>query len=231
MKILLSLLMLGGIASAGPVYCATGTLATYEALGSTGCMIGSVTVGSFGAVPGTGGATAIDPTDVIVTPSGGTTDPALTFSVDMNAATNMLLESIFTYQISGASFTSDALNLSNSSETGDGAVTDLQNYCIGGTFGPDGVDGCGTTTGGLLGLDGVQNMDSTSFPGAAFLSITDDFTLDGGTDGSAAGGTFSDSFTATSTSSTPEPGAFLLCGAGMAFLGLKALKARGAGHE
>jgi hypothetical protein len=171
------------------------------------------------------GATPIDPTLVNVGPGGGTTNPSLTFATNLVADTPTQLEAIFTYTLSGpgVQFTMDALTLSNSSETVDGAVTDVQNYCFGGTFGPDGVDGCsGSVTGTLLGFDGVQNNDQTTIPGSAFLNLTDDFVLDGGTAGSASGGTFEDQF--TGTTSTPEPGVFLLTTCGLAAVGIRKLR-------
>jgi hypothetical protein len=206
----------------GPI-CTSGTLAGYEALGAGGCSIGAVTVASFGAVSGSAGATAIDPTVVAITPGGGTTNPELTFSVDLTATTPSLLEAIFTYAISGPAFTMDTITLSNSSETADGAVTDIQNYCIGGHFGPDGVTGCtGAVSGALLALDGIQNTDQTTILGVTQLSITDDFTLDGGTAGSATGGIFADQFTSTSTTTvTPEPGGFLLTASGLALAAIR----------
>jgi hypothetical protein len=211
-------LALASLVSAGTI-CTTGTLASYEALGSGGCTIGAATVDNFGGVPGTAGATAIDPTTVTVTPGGGGNNTTLTFSVNLTAQTPTLLESIFTYQISGPSFISDMLTLSSSSETADGAVTDIQNYCFGGQFGPDGVDGCtGSATGALLGLDGVQNTDQTPIANINLLSITDDFTLDGGTAGSASGGTFADQF------ATPEPGALLLTFSGLAIVVFRKLR-------
>jgi hypothetical protein len=209
------------IASASPSFCTTGTLADYEALGSTGCTIGTATVASFLAVsPGTAGATAIDPTTVTVTPSGGTTDPGLTFSVSLTATDPTMLESIFTYIISGPAFTSDTITLAGTSESGDGDASDIQNYCVGGSFGPGGVTGCnGSTSGTLLTLDPIQNTDNTSIASISLLSITDDFVLDGGaTTGTASGGTFADQFTATSTSTVPEPGACLLTAIGLALL-------------
>jgi hypothetical protein len=206
------------VASANSL-CSTESLASYIALGSAGCTIGSDTFASFTIIsPGTFGATAIDPTVVTVTPSGGTTNPTLTFATSLTAQTGQLLEAIFNYTAAGASFTSDMLTLSNSSETVDGAVTDIQNYCFGGNFGPDGVDGCpgADVTGTLLGLDGIQNTDQTPIAGVTPLGITDDFTLDGGTAGSATGGTFADQYTANANaSSTPEPGAFLLTALGL----------------
>jgi hypothetical protein len=81
-------------------------------------------------------------------------------------------------------------------------VTDIQNYCAGGTFGPDGVTGCAAVTSALVTLDGIQQTDSASFAGVSLLSITDDFTLDGGLGGSASGGSFTDQFTAVGFGST-----------------------------
>jgi hypothetical protein len=215
------------VASANSL-CTTQSLASYIALGSAGCTIGADTFGSFTIItPGTAGATPIDPATVTVTPSGGTTDPTLTFSTNLTATGNELLESIFNYTAAGASFTSDTLTLAPAMETGNGAVTDIQNYCFGGNFGPDGVTGCAGTNSTLLGLDGVQNTNSTTIPGVTLLGITDDFTLDGGgpsapPPGTASGGTFIDSYTATaSSSSTPEPGAFLLTALGFSLAALR----------
>jgi hypothetical protein len=190
--------------------CTTGTLASYEALGAGGCQIGGDTIGSFAIISGITGATAIDPALVEIKPSGGTDDLVLKFDVTQTANAGSLLEAIFTYAISGPDpFITDMTTLSNSSETGDGDVSETQNYCVGGRFGPDGVDGCtGSTSGTLLTLDGIQNTDQGSFTGATTLGITDDFVLDGGTAGSASGGTFVDRFTATST--VPEPNCIFL---------------------
>jgi hypothetical protein len=150
---------------------------------------------------------------VTVTPSGVTSDALLTFSTSQTANAPNLLESIFNYTVTGY-FTNDNLSLSGSSETGNGAVTDIQNYCIGVNFGPGGIPDCGGTPGALLGLDGIQNTDMAALGGAAFLGIIDDFTLDSGGTGSASGGIFSDEFSGTA----PEPGAFLLTACGLAAL-------------
>jgi hypothetical protein len=155
-------------------------------------------------------------------------DPELTFSVSLTATNPTLLESIFTYTISGPAFTSDTITLSGSSETADGDVSDIQNYCIGGSFGPDGVTGCnGSTSGALLTLDGIQNTDNTSIASVSLLSITDDFVLDGGQAGTASGGTFVDQYTATSTSPVPEPGPFLLTATGLALSAFRKFRPSG----
>ena len=209
------------IASADPV-CINGTLASYELLGSAGCSIGGNTVASFAVVSGITGAVPIDATTVKVMPKGGTLDPALVFEVDQQAGAGALLEAIFTYTIAGEMYGGDMIKLSGSSETGDGAVTDTQNFCAGGNFGPDGVTGCsGSTSGALLTLDGVQNTDQSALPGLKLLSITDDFVLDGGIIGSASGGTFEDHFTVT-----PEPASVFLWGTGVLLISLRKLRSQ-----
>ncbi len=136
-------------------------------------------------------------------------NPGLTTTVNVSASAGTVLEALFTYRISGNSYGDSAIALSGSSETGDGAVTGLQNFCANGTFGPDGVSGCTGTPGSLLTLDGVQNTDATSFSAASFLSVTDDFTIDGGLAGSASAGTLTNQF-----STVPEPGSILLTAVG-----------------
>jgi len=217
------------VASANSI-CTTESLANYILLGSAGCTIGSDTFASFAIVtPGSTGATAIAPSAVTVAPSGGTTDPTLTFSTNLTASDGQLLEALFNYTVAGASFTSDTLTLSPATEAVDGAVTDIQNYCFGGNFGPDGVDGCAGTNGALLGLDGAQNTDSTTIPGVTSLGITDDFEIDGGPPmdpgSGATAGTFIDQFTANANASpTPEPGALLLTALGLSLAALREIR-------
>jgi hypothetical protein len=196
--------------------CAAGNLASYIALGSGGCTIGTDVFSSFATLSGTAGATEISPTLVSIAPSGGTTDPELSFTVDANADTGDLLESIFTYTLSGNLYLHSTIGLSGSSETVDGAVTDIQNLCEGGTFGPDGVTGCMGASDGLVTLDGFQNSDDTVLGSPSLVNVTDDFTVDGGTEGTASGGTFTDQFQAESaTVAAPEPGATLPLGFSM----------------
>jgi hypothetical protein len=204
----LALLAVAQVSSAAT--CTSGTLASYLALGSGGCTIGNDVLSNFQTLSGQTGATEIATNAVFVTPGGGTSTPSLTFSTSQTVSTGYLVESIFTYQLSGSSITSASLALSNSSEQVDGAVTDIENFCAGGIFGPDGVDGCTGTAGSLLTLDGTQNSDASPLGPASFASITNDFTVDGGTAGSAAGGIFANSFTAM-----PEPASLFMAAIGI----------------
>jgi hypothetical protein len=185
--------------------CVAGSLSAYISLGSGGCTIGTNVVSSFvDFSSGTFGATELPASAVSIVPSGGDTDPQLQFTVNETVDAPPLLETFFTYQISGNPYNQSNIGLSGSSETVDGAVTDLQNLCADGTFGPDGVDGCTGTPSSQLTLDGAINANSTPLSVISFLSVTDDFTLDPGTAGTASGGVFTDQFTA-GTTTVPEP--------------------------
>lgn len=196
--------------------CAPGTLATYVALGSSGCNIGTDTFSNFQMLSGITGALAIAPANISLTPSGDSATPLLTFNT--TAQTSAILEAIFTYRLSGASFTGSTIALSNTSASGGGVVTHIQNLCGAGTFGIDGVSNCtGTTFGPLVAVS--SGSDQTTFAGVPFLNITDDFTLDGASGGSASGGTFADRFTAVAApSAVPEPGTILITSLGAALL-------------
>ncbi len=203
------------LGSAAP--CVNGSLASYIALGPGGCTIGSDTLFGFQTVDGIVGATVVGTTNLAIAPFGGATSFGFTATTSQTAGAGSLIESIFTYQISGNSYIGSSIALSGSSESGDGAVTDVQNYCAGAVFGPNGVTGCAGVPGTLVTLDGIQQTDLASFSGVSLLSVTDDFTLDGGLAGSAAGGSFTDQFTArASVSAVPEPFVFALTGLGLA---------------
>ncbi len=198
----------GQLSFAGPA-CANNSLSGYIALGASGCTIGANVLSDFTALSGISGATPITPANISLSPFGSGANPGLATSVNVSASAGTVLEAFFTYRISGNSYGDSAIALSHSSESGDGAVTGLQNFCANGTFGPDGVSGCTGTPGSLLTLDGVQNADTTSFSAASFLSVTDDFTIDGGLAGAASAGTLTNQF-----STVPEPGSILLTAVG-----------------
>ncbi len=201
--------------------CTSGSLTSYISLGSSGCTIGNNTFYDFQTLTGIAFATPIGSQTVTITPLGGAFDPGISVATDVTAGSGRLLELLFTYRISGGLYTGDSIAITNSSETGAGSVTGVQNFCRGGTFGTNGISGCTGIPGSLVTLDGTQNQDSVTFPATALLSITDDFTLDG-TAGSASGGTITDRFTAV-----PEPAGFLLTALGLVLAA--ALKIRLAG--
>jgi hypothetical protein len=213
--------------SAAPI-CTTGTLLSYENLGAGGCTIGTNTLASFTTLTGSAGTTAISPGAITIRPGGSTTNPALTFQFSQTANPGQTEEAIFDYAISGAAYIADMLSLSNSSESGNGGVSDAQNFCAGGSFGSNGVSGCtGTTSGGLVTIDGAQNTDHATLTSPHLLSITDDIVVDSGGVGTASGGIFVDQFTATAIpTGAPEPATYLLFSTGIAVAALRHKKGR-----
>jgi hypothetical protein len=206
--------------------CTSGTLASYLSLGSSGCTIGGETISNFSILSGQTGATALATASITITPTGGVYNPTLTFTTSQTASTNALLESFFTYDVAGGSLVSSAITLSGSSETVDGDVSEIENFCAGGKFDSTGVGGCTGTAGSLLTLDVVQNSDYSGLGPVGFLNVTDDFVLSGGTAGSAAGGTFTNSFGAV-----PEPASILFTGFGLALAAGVSLRRRSFLHN
>jgi len=233
----ISLLFLVALFAAIPAFatptCASGTLASYEALGAGGCTIGGDTVYDVTSLPGTFGNTELASSAVSIAVAGSSTAPELIISVTEGASGSTSLETMFTYDITGAQFNGISTVLSDSEEAGNGAVTNIVNFCEGGSFGPDGVDGCTQPNGGLLTLDSIQNSDSSTFGAVGSLNVTNDFVIDAGGDGDADGGTVTNSFTAAPavTAATPEPGSAELLGLGLALVGaVRGLRAR-MGHR
>jgi hypothetical protein len=194
--LIVSLISVGRLGSAASA-CTNGTLADYAAL-STGCTIGGNTLSNFAVATGSTDATAIAPSAILLSPAGGLFDPSLKTSVSVAAPAGSILEAAFTFTISGNPYTSSSIVLSNSSETGDGAVTGLQDFCGGMAVGSDGS--CSGTLGSLATLDGIQNQDSATFSPVRLLGVMNDLTVDGGLAGSASAGDFTDRFTVA-----PEP--------------------------
>ena len=224
----LALLVFAVASGSSAAPCGTGSLASYIALGSSGCTIGADTFFDFRTLSGIAGATPISAGAVTLDPLGGTFDPGISATVNITANAGNLFETLFTFKISGSLYTGDSIALTNSSASSDGAVTGIQNFCAGGTFGPSGVTGCTGVAGSLLTLAGVQNQDSTSFRPVTLLSVTDDFTFDGGLAGSASGGTMTNRFTAV-----PEPAAFFVTAMGLAFAAayVSRLEKKGGNHD
>jgi hypothetical protein len=204
------------LVSAAPVTCMSGSLASYIALGSTGCTIGTNVLSGFQTLPGLTGSTPLSAQNITVTPVGGTTNPGITVQTNSTANPGQVFDTLIDYMISGNLYTGDSVALSNTSSSGNGAVTDIQDYCLGGTFGPNGVSGCSGKAGNLLLLGNGSNQ--ATFASAGKITVTHDFTLDSGVTGSASGGTIMDQFTAAaSPTGVPEPSTYVLTGLGIAF--------------
>lgn len=206
--------LLGVIAGITPIVsaatmCSPGSLASYIALGNGGCSIGSSTVSMFRVLPGISGGTPIDAANVNLTPTVLPNGVSLAAQVTASASANQLFEALFNYSITGMPFQNASIALTNSSATGDGGVTDIQNLCNGGNFGPNGVTGCAGPTRTQVLLNSGTATTSFAVPWTT-IGVTDDLTIDGGLAGTATGGTITDTFT------VPEPSSIVLVGLGLA---------------
>lgn len=210
-----ALLFAAGTLSAAP--CVSGTLASYIGLGSAGCTVGATVFDSFNTLPAITGATAIAPGSVNVTPVSSASTAGLSFSTSAASSAGQLRESLFGYRASGSIFSGESIALSGASASGSGAVTLIQNYCLGGSF-SSGVSGCSGVSGTLLVLS--SGSDSTSFASPMLLSVVNDFTVDAGRTGSASGGTFTNLYTVANAPAIPEPASSGLCGAALAAFAL-----------
>jgi hypothetical protein len=85
-----------GFSSAAP--CGNGSLASYIALGSGGCTIGSNTQFGFQTVSGTAGATPIATSALAIAPFAGSTSFGFTAALTQTAGANALFETIFNYR-------------------------------------------------------------------------------------------------------------------------------------
>jgi hypothetical protein len=190
--------------------CVTGTLASYETLGSGGCQIGGLTVDSFSYTALLGTNFAIPDTNITVTPSVvgetlGLTFFSTGFNVSGSEVANYLLA--YTWDPGNIRSLEDILNNDPTTSPGQAKITTLD--CEDGIFSPT----CLTTTDTLVvGDDGIHPPILTDFvsfsPTVGTLGIQNTIALDGG--GSGNGG--SSEFTSFENELTiPEPSTVAPC--------------------
>lgn len=211
-------------ASASP--CPISTLAVYQGLGSAGCTIGNFRFSNFGLLQQPKGSVPF--TVVTVTP----VSVGLDFGINASADAGTLFEDLISYRVTGigASLNGASLFFTGSSATDDGAVTVVENLCVGGLFlGVDGVSGCSGARRDLIVVDfgvGADPPISLAFASATSLAVVTDIAVDGGTVGQASlRGSASNRFAVAAVNGVPEPAAFLLVIAGLfALFGFRAAR-------
>jgi hypothetical protein len=214
-----SVLLAAVVTNAAP--CLPGSLQSYIDLGAVGCSAGSVQFANFAPAPGLTGATVIDPSEVQVTPGGPAFTPNLQFILGEAAGPGELLDLLFRFEVSGSGLSGGSLSLAGATATTDGAVTGIENLCIGGSFSGSEPSGCPGLSDALaaFAIDGFSQLsDSRQFPASSFFDVFVNLTVDGGLTGTATLESATVNFNAV-----PEPSTFIfvLTALGFAALGRK----------
>jgi len=197
--------------------CLPGTLASYVALGSTGCSVGPALFFNFVNLPLQGGAVSIADSSTFVNPLDVPYQPGFRFDVNSQAGPNQFFQRMIGYSVTNASMTGNSVSLAGSSVTPDGAVTVIENKCLGAAFGP--LQSCSGANPSLVAFD-FGPLDralllSMTFPRTTLLGVVLNVSVEGGTDGSAR----LQSAT-TQINAVPEPGTLTLLALG-AMAGLR----------
>jgi len=201
-----------GCLQAGP--CVPGTLSSYEALGATGCTVGTLTANNFAfsVLGDSGGAVPLTNFQINVAPGGtGLNFASSGFNVSVNGSIQYLIA--FTWDTNGSIQGMAAAMDPPSAVLGFANVTTVG--CIGAAF--IGAT-CPTSTATLMVFDNngaTQFNNSAPITPSQILGIRDTIDLE------AKGGSASfDSFT-TSASVTPEPATWLCCASALALLAMR----------
>ena len=208
-----------GHAAAAP--CVSGgTLASYVALGSSGCTIGSATFSGFGLLQEPTAATPFR--SILLTPVVSGQTVGLDFTVAPATLADRLLENLIAYRVTGngTTVTGASASLNDPVVEFPGSDTLTENYCLGGTFaGSDGLSLCSGVSRALIvydvGIDAMLTDSLGPFAPVSFLSVVSDIAVDG-TFGPASLTSVSNRFVLGAAATTvPEPGVALLLGAGL----------------
>jgi hypothetical protein len=192
--------------------CLPGSLASYVALGATGCTVGGATFFNFSSLPLQGGAVSIPDSATLVNPVSDPVRPGFRFDVNTDADAGEFFQRVIGYAVSGASLSGNQLSLAASSVFPDGAVTVVERKCLDGLFAL-GNSGCTGAELSLVAFDlgfDASLLESMSFPRTTLLGVVVDIAVDGGIDGSASLRSATTQFTAV-----PEPGTLTLLGLGL----------------
>jgi uncharacterized protein (TIGR03437 family) len=181
------------LVSAAP--CVPGTLSSYIALGAGGCTIGNNVLANFAQATALNGTIDIPPSGLNVFPSGGSSNPGIVVTGNITTASGQVFSALINYTITGSTYTSDTITLSNTTATGNGAASDIQDFCPNGNFqAPTYVAQCPGGEGAGSPLVVVGNGSATASLSATSLGITHNLVIDSGTTGTASGAVIVDSF-------------------------------------
>jgi len=174
---LLALSIAPGFASS---LCVTGTLASYEALGAGGCMIGSLTVDNF-SYSFISGTVTIPDTSIIVTPTMGLDSVALTFAsadFSVSGADSAVYLLAYTWDPGDIRSLEDILNANSPVYPGLAQITteDCEDAAFSGSICPTSTDTIVVSDNGVV----LNSPSSVSFsPPVGILGIRNTIELDG----------------------------------------------------
>ncbi len=219
-RVLFLLALFSAAVLADPVpQCAFGTLQDYINSGSAGCFIGATQFFDFVELDIPNGAIQIDPATVLVTPINVQARPQLDFTVNANAAAGKFFDLRFGYTATGSFIGGLGLSMTGPLVTGDGAVTVLEDACLGDAFS---FDLCSSSTASLavFATDFDQQLsDALGFSAVSTLGVIKDIGVDGGVSGTAALQSATNQLTIV-----PEPGTAVMVGT--VLLGVAILRRR-----
>ena len=178
--------------------CAPGTLASYMALGAAGCTIGGNVLANFTQGSPLNGTVNIPPSGLNIFPAGGGSNPGIIITGSVTAGSGQTFSALIHYTISGGNYTSDTVTLSNTTATGNGAVTEIQNFCRNGDFqAPTFAAQCPGAEGPGSPLVVIGNGNANASLTATSLGITHNLVIDSGITGTASGAVIVDQFGTT----------------------------------
>ena len=197
--------------------CTTGTLDTYMALSSAGCTIGQLTFARFGfqTVSSSGGATAITPSQIMVTPTVSGGQYGLTYSSNAFSATaGQKIQYLLAYSIADPPIIHGfATAMKTDPPVFPGIASITSNECLGAEF--TGSTCPGPTDSETVFSNGVVSSLSAEdfFPSVSLIDDQTTITLDASSGGSAEFQSFSESAV-----SSPEPAEALATGIALLML-------------
>jgi hypothetical protein len=194
--------------------CVSGTLDDYIALGSDGCTVGTLVVSGFSSAASLFGGSEIAATDIMVTPTVAGPGSQLAFGITAAPlGPASILGILIGYAVTGGMVGRADLELSGASATLDGAVTAVEDLCLGASFAPG--PSCPTVQETLIAAqlgEIAQLSDTQILPRQSFFDVFVDITVDNGPTGTAA----LDGAVVTRFARVPEPASILLFSLGLA---------------
>jgi len=208
-----------GCLQAGP--CVPGTLFSYEALGATGCTVGTLTANNFAfsVLGSSGGAVALTDTQITVTPTfGGRALGSLNFaSSGYNVGVSQSIQYLIAYTLDPHDDIQSMDDIMDPPFATNGLANVTTLGCVGAAF----VGStCSTSTASVMVFDNngtTQFTSTTNITPSQILGIRQTITLQAGS-GAGSGAGF-DSF--GSSASIPEPSTWLSSAAALALLAVR----------